>query len=229
MPSISMAKGAKTTMSISKNYTSLIGYLGNDPELRQTKTTGTDVTSFSLAMNEEFENRRGNLVEQVTWVKIRVWDRKALPVVDYLRKGSLVEVEGKIVEPEWWEDDDGEIRVTAVVEARNVRFLDRVPADYEEDTEDEDENPRRRQRSERRRSSSQRSRRQSSARQSSRREREVETDEKSNRLERLRDLNRNRRRRPEAEEEVEELSARNERSERTDRQSRRVPFSRHKA
>ena len=223
-------------MAISKNYTSLIGYLGNTPELRETKTSGTDVTSFSLAMNEEFENRRGQRVEQVTWVKIRVWDRRALPVVDYLKKGSLVEVEGKIVEPEWWEDDEGEIRVTAVVEARNVRFLDRLPADYEEDTEDEeeDEQPRRRRgrsvrssqnTSERRRSG------QSSRQSSNRRERESEAEDggKSNRMERLRDLNRNRRQRNQGEEEVEELSARKERSERKERQSRRVPFSRNKA
>lgn len=223
-------------MSISKNYTSLIGFLGNDPELRQTKTSGTDVTSFSLAMNEEFENRRGQRVEEVTWVKIRVWDRKALPVVDYLRKGSLVEVEGKIVEPEWWEDDDGEIRVTAVVEARNVRFLDRVPADYEEDTEDEDENPRRRRSSSQntngrsvRRRNSQNSTRSSS----SRREREPEEEGKANRMERLRDLNRrSRRRRDEDEDEVEELSGRKERTERnsrTERTERKVPFSRNKA
>jgi single-strand DNA-binding protein len=225
-------------MAISKNYTSLIGYLGNTPELRETKTSGTDVTSFSLAMNEEFENRRGQRVEQVTWVKIRVWDRRALPVVDYLKKGSLVEVEGKIVEPEWWEDDDGEIRVTAVVEARNVRFLDRVPADYEEDTEDEeeDEQPRRRRGSGRRSQSTSERRRsgQSSRQSSNRRERESEAEDggKSNRMERLRDLNRNRRQRNQGEEEVEELSARKERSERSerkDRQSRRVPFSRNKA
>ena len=127
-------------MSISKNYVSLIGFLGSRPELRKTKTSGVPVTSFSLAMNEEYEDRRGKQVERTTWVKVRVWDRKAKSVCEYLDKGSLVEVEGKIVDAEAWEDEDGELRAGAVVEARFVRFLDRV----QRDDEDEDERPARR-------------------------------------------------------------------------------------
>jgi single-strand DNA-binding protein len=127
------------TMAISKNYVSLIGFLGGKPELRKTKTSKTPVTSFTMAMNEEYEDRQGKDVERTTWVKVRVWDRKAKAVCDYLDKGSLVEVEGKIVDAEAWEDEDGNLHAASVVEARNVRFLDRVQRD-----EDEDERPARR-------------------------------------------------------------------------------------
>ena len=125
-------------MPISKNYVSLIGFLGSKPELNKTKTSKTPVTSFSMAMNEVYEDRRGKEVERTTWVKVRVWDRKAKAVCEYLDKGSLVEVEGKIVDAEAWEDEDGNLHAASVVEARYVRFLDRAQRD------EEDERPARR-------------------------------------------------------------------------------------
>ena len=92
-------------MAISKNYVSLIGFLGGKPELRKTKTNKVPVTSFTMAMNETYEDRRGKEVERTTWVKVRAWDRKAKAVCEYLDKGSLVEAEGKIVDAEAWEDE----------------------------------------------------------------------------------------------------------------------------
>jgi single-strand DNA-binding protein len=228
-------------MAISKNYVSLIGFLGGKPELRKTKTSNTPVTSFSMAMNEEYEDRRGKEVERTTWVKVRVWDRKAKAVCDYLDKGSLVEVEGKIVDAEAWEDEDGNLHAASVVEARNVRFLDRAPRDEE----DEDERPARRRTSSRRRrneddeSTTRRSARHTS---SSRRDEEDEDDKDRvsemladlsarERRELLRNLGKDsgtRRRRTseyvedtdDEDESVEELSAR-----RQARQSKKVPFA----
>jgi single-strand DNA-binding protein len=227
-------------MAISKNYVSLIGFLGGKPELRKTKTSNTPVTSFTMAMNETYEDRRGKEVERTTWVKVRVWDRKAKAVCDYLDKGSLVEVEGKIVDAEAWEDEDGNLHAASVVEARNVRFLDRAPRD------EEDERPVRRTSTRRRRDEdedNERTTTRRSARRSTRRRRDEEEDDEDRVSEMLADLSarerrellRNlgkdsgtRRRRTseyvedtdDEDESVEELSAR-----RQARQSKKVPFA----
>ena len=122
-------------MSISKNYVSLIGFVGQQPELRQTKKSGKDVTSFGLAMNESWTDKRGKKVEETTWVKIRAWGRLAEVAAEYLGKGSLIEVEGKIVQPEAWENEDGELDAQTVVQAKTIRFLDRISRQDDEDNE----------------------------------------------------------------------------------------------
>ena len=113
-------------------------------------------------------------MERTTWVKVRVWDRKAKAVCDYLDKGSLVEVEGKIVDAEAWEDEDGNLHAASVVEARNVRFLDRAPRD------EADERPVRRTSTRRRRDEdedNERTTTRRSARRSTRRRRNEEEDD----------------------------------------------------
>lgn len=129
-------------MSIFKNHVDLIGYVGQRPELRRTKRTKTKVTSFSIGINESWTDREtGERQEADTlWVKVRCWGRLAEVMAEYLDKGSLVNVVGKLVQPEAWENRDGDIDCQAVVQARNILFLDRAPRD-----EDEDERPARRQ------------------------------------------------------------------------------------
>ena len=122
-------------MSISKNYVSLIGFVGQQPELRQTKKSKKDVTSFGLALNESWTDKRGKKMEETTWVKIRAWNRLAEIAAEYLIAGSLIEVEGKIVKAEAWENQDGELDAQTVVQARTIRFLDRAPRNEEDDEE----------------------------------------------------------------------------------------------
>lgn len=122
-------------MSISKNYVSLIGFVGQQPELRQTKKSKKDVTSFGLALNESWTDKRGKKVEETTWVKIRAWNRLAEIAAEYLDKGSLIEVEGKIVKAEAWENADGDLDAQTVVQARTIRFLDRAPRNEDDDEE----------------------------------------------------------------------------------------------
>lgn len=129
-------------MSISKNYVSLIGFVGQQPELRQTKQSKKDVTSFGLALNESWTDKRGKKVEETTWVKVRAWNRLAEIAAEYLIGGSLIEVEGKIVKAEAWENADGELDAQTVVQARTIRFLDRAPRN--EDDEEERSTGRRR-------------------------------------------------------------------------------------
>ena len=122
-------------MSISKNYVSLIGFVGQQPELRQTKKSNKDVTSFGIALNESWTDKRGKKMEETTWVKVRAWNRLAEIAAEYLDKGSLIEVEGKIVKAEAWENADGELEAQTVVQARTIRFLDRAPRN-EDDREE---------------------------------------------------------------------------------------------
>ena len=122
-------------MSISKNYVSLIGFVGQQPELRQTKKSNKDVTSFGIALNESWTDKRGKKMEETTWVKIRAWNRLAEIAAEYLDKGSLIEVEGKIVKAEAWENADGELEAQTVVQARTIRFLDRAPRNEDDNEE----------------------------------------------------------------------------------------------
>jgi single-strand DNA-binding protein len=122
-------------MSISKNYVSLIGFVGQQPELRQTKQSKKDVTSFGLALNESWTDKRGKKMEETTWVKVRAWNRLAEIAAEYLDKGSLIEVEGKIVKAEAWETKDGELDAQTVVQACTIRFLDRAPRNEDDDEE----------------------------------------------------------------------------------------------
>lgn len=140
-------------MSISKNHVDLIGFVGGKPELRRTKTSKVKVTSFGLALNESWTDKNGKRQEADTlWVKIRCWGRQAEVMAEYLDAGSLINVVGKLVQAEAWENRDGDLDAQTVVQARNIIFLDRAP---QSEDEDEDERPARR--SSRRSSSTRRS------------------------------------------------------------------------
>lgn len=154
-------------MSIAKNHVDLIGFVGSKPELRRTKRTKTLVTSFGLALNESWTDREtGKRMEADTlWVKVRCWGRQAEVMAEYLDAGSLINVVGKLVQAEAWENRDGDLDAQTVVQARNILFLDRAPRE-----EDEDERPARRRTSRtrsRRSAAATTTRRQSSSRQSS--------------------------------------------------------------
>lgn len=77
------------------NKAILIGRLGNDPELRYTPA-GDAVANFSLATNRTWKDQEGNQQERVDWHRIVAWRKLAEICGEYLKKGSLVYVEGRI-------------------------------------------------------------------------------------------------------------------------------------
>ena len=79
-----------------KNSVQLIGRLGNDPEVR-TFESGKKMANFSLATNETFFNNKGEKVTDTQWHNIVVWGKKADIVENYLKKGSEIAVEGKLI------------------------------------------------------------------------------------------------------------------------------------
>ena len=96
--------------------TILIGNLGGDPVQRQIPS-GDTVVSFRVAVS----NGRDRAP---TWVKITVWEKLGELCLKYLRKGSLVYVEGKLTTRKW-QDQNGQDRYTTEIRADRVQFLDR--------------------------------------------------------------------------------------------------------
>lgn len=105
----------------------LIGNLGKDPEVRYTPS-GQAVCSFSVATTETWNDKNGKRHKRTTWNRVSVWGKSAENCNKYLRKGSLVFVEGRPVadesgNPHTWSKNDGSIGTSFEVNASNVIFL----------------------------------------------------------------------------------------------------------
>lgn len=83
-------------MSTIRNRVTLIGNLGQDPELKEIDG-GKKVVHFTLATNDNFKNAEGQKVSEATWHNIVAWNGLADRASKYLKKGHEVAVEGKIV------------------------------------------------------------------------------------------------------------------------------------
>jgi single-strand DNA-binding protein len=83
-------------MNSLKNRVTLIGNLGQDPEIKTTET-GKKVTHFTLATNDGYKNTEGQKISETTWHNIVAWNGLADIAGKYLKKGKEVVVEGRIV------------------------------------------------------------------------------------------------------------------------------------
>ncbi len=104
----------------SLNRVVLIGNLTRDPELRYTPG-GAAVASLGLAINTSIARADGPVKEEVCFVKIVVWGKQAEVCKQYLVKGRLVCVEGRLMYRSW--QQDGKTRSTLEVRADRVQFL----------------------------------------------------------------------------------------------------------
>ena len=100
----------------------LIGRLTREPELRFT-STGTAVANFTLAVDRQRPNSQGE--READFIRIIVWGKLAETCSNYLGKGRLVAVDGRL-QISKYQDKDGQNRTSAEVVAENVRFLDRA-------------------------------------------------------------------------------------------------------
>ncbi len=105
------------------NKAILIGHLGRDPEVRYLDGNNV-VANFTLATTESYVNREGNRVDNTEWHNIVVWRKLAEIAEKYLKKGSLVYLEGKITTRSW-EDKEGNKRYTTEIVASNFQMLDK--------------------------------------------------------------------------------------------------------
>jgi single-strand DNA-binding protein len=105
------------------NKVLLIGRLGKDPELRYT-ANGSPIANLSIATNESYADRGGNMVDRTEWHTVVVFQRQAENCQTYLRKGSLVFVEGSL-QTRKWQDQQAQDRYTTEIKATRIQFLDR--------------------------------------------------------------------------------------------------------
>ena len=96
------------------NKVFLVGRLGKDPEIRFSGD-GNAIANFSIATNETWKNKEGNQQEKTDWHNIVVFGASAEKYIQpYVKKGTLISVEGKLQTRDW-EDKDGNKRYTTEV------------------------------------------------------------------------------------------------------------------
>src|SRR6202521_2115502 len=107
--------------SMSVNKVILVGRVGRDPETRYT-SGGQAVGNFSVATDESYKDRNGERQKRTEWHKIVVWGKQAEIAQQYLKKGSLLFLEGRIQSREW-QDKEGQKRTSFEIVASNFRML----------------------------------------------------------------------------------------------------------
>lgn len=106
---------------MSVNKVILIGRLGRDPETRYTGS-GQQVCNFSMATDETFKDRAGAKQTKTEWHKIVAWGRLAEIIQQYVKKGSLIYVEGRL-QTRQWDDPQGAKRTATEVVASAMKML----------------------------------------------------------------------------------------------------------
>lgn len=102
------------------NRAVLVGRLTRDPDLRYTPN-GVAVANFTLAVNRPFMNQQGE--RDADFINCVVWRRQAENLANYMKKGSMVGVDGRI-QTRTYEDQDGKTVYVTEVVADNVHFLE---------------------------------------------------------------------------------------------------------
>ncbi len=106
----------------------IAGNLGKDPEMRYTPS-GQAVTSFNVATNRNYTDSNGQQVKETIWFRVSVWGKQAESTHNYLKKGSKVIVEGRLIAdpatggPRIYKRTDGSSGASFEITASNVRFL----------------------------------------------------------------------------------------------------------
>ena len=107
----------------SLNKITIIGNVGNEPEMRFTPN-GKPVTSFSVATNWVYTSPEGERRQETEWFNVVAWNRLAEQCNQFLAKGKLVYAEGRL-HTRSWESQDGQTHSRIEVIANRVIFLDR--------------------------------------------------------------------------------------------------------
>ena len=117
-------------MSRSLNKVTLIGNLGNDPEVRST-TGGNRVATFSLATSRSWNDAGGAKQEKTEWHRCVVWNTKNSQLADivekYVKKGDKIYVEGRI-EYRQWQDKENQTRYSTEINVRELLMLGGAPS-----------------------------------------------------------------------------------------------------
>lgn len=105
------------------NKVQVIGRLGADPTVRYLPDN-TATCNFQVAASERWKDKNGDQQERTEWVRCVAWGKLAEICGEYLAKGSLVYVEGRL-ETKKWQDKEGIDRYTTQVKLDSMRMLDK--------------------------------------------------------------------------------------------------------
>ena len=105
------------------NKVTLIGRLTKDPELKYTAGNGNAVASFTLAVDRRFANKDGQ--READFVPIVVWGKPAETIANYMSKGKLLAVSGRL-QVRSYEAKDGTKRYVTEVVAEDFQFLEKA-------------------------------------------------------------------------------------------------------
>ena len=105
----------------SVNKVIIVGNLGQDPEGRFTPQ-GTAVTNLSVATNESWKNQDGETQDRTEWHRVVMYGKMAETANEYMRKGQMVYVEGRL-ETREWEDQNQNKRKTTQIRCDNFTML----------------------------------------------------------------------------------------------------------
>ena len=108
-------------MSQSVNKVILVGRLGRDPEIRFT-SDGQAVANFTLATDESYKDRSGEKQKKTSWHNIVAWQKTAEFLKEYVHKGDLIYVEGRL-QTRQWEDKEGTTKYTTEIVVSNLQGL----------------------------------------------------------------------------------------------------------
>ncbi len=106
----------------------IVGNLGRDPEMRYTPS-GTPVTTMNVATNHAYKDQNGQQVKETTWFRVSVFGKMAESCAQYLAKGRMVLVEGRLRPdpqtggPRLWDRSDGTKGASFDVLATSVKFM----------------------------------------------------------------------------------------------------------
>jgi single-strand DNA-binding protein len=104
------------------NKVILIGRLGGDPEVKYTPD-GLMITNFTLATDEQRKDKNGERIQKTEWHRIVTFGKLAEICGNYLAKGRLIFIEGRI-QTRAWEDKEGIKRYTTEIIAANMQMLE---------------------------------------------------------------------------------------------------------
>ncbi|MBS9777642.1 MAG: single-stranded DNA-binding protein [Gammaproteobacteria bacterium] len=106
---------------MSVNKAIIVGRLGSDPEVRLTQTQ-TTIATLSIATSYNSRSKNGERIEETEWHRVVCFGRTAELARDYLKKGQMVYVEGRIRTRKWKDQQGMERSITEIV-CDTMRFL----------------------------------------------------------------------------------------------------------
>ena len=106
----------------SLNKCIIIGRIGRDPEFKKINS-GQCVANFSLACSEKYKDKSGQSQEKTEWVNCIAWGKVAEIIQQYVKKGSLLYVEGKLQTTSWDDATSGQKRYKTEVNVSQMQML----------------------------------------------------------------------------------------------------------